>query len=248
MPRARAAGAGRHGVDRKVRARRRTSSRRPASSTTCSTPRTMSAKPRSSRRPAASARSRFRPTWPAAAPISCSAAIPSSWRRPRPARATPTIANFQRGAREVSRAMRGASASRCSRPAACTSSAPSATSRGASTTSCAAVRDARAIPARRGSYLSLEDDLLRIFGADRLKGLMGRIGMEDGVPIEHRWISQGDRKRAEEGRGAQLRHPQASARIRRRDEPQREVVYHRRTRAALGRAAQGRHRSTCATR
>ena len=39
-------------------------------------------------------------------------------------------------------------------------------------------------------YISLEDDLLRIFGADRLKGLMGRIGMEDGVPIEHRWISQ----------------------------------------------------------
>ncbi|HYB91770.1 MAG TPA: preprotein translocase subunit SecA [Candidatus Binataceae bacterium] len=39
-------------------------------------------------------------------------------------------------------------------------------------------------------YLSLEDDLLRIFGADRLKGLMGRMGMEDGVPIEHRWISR----------------------------------------------------------
>jgi len=39
-------------------------------------------------------------------------------------------------------------------------------------------------------YMSLEDDLLRIFGADRLKGLMGRIGMEDGVPIEHRWISR----------------------------------------------------------
>ena len=42
-------------------------------------------------------------------------------------------------------------------------------------------------------YLSLEDDLLRIFGADRLKGLMGRIGMEDGVPIEHRWISRRSR-------------------------------------------------------
>src|SRR5579885_833609 len=39
-------------------------------------------------------------------------------------------------------------------------------------------------------YMSLEDDLLRIFGADRLKGLMGKIGMEDGVPIEHRWISR----------------------------------------------------------
>jgi preprotein translocase subunit SecA len=39
-------------------------------------------------------------------------------------------------------------------------------------------------------FLSLEDDLLRIFGADRLKNLMGRIGMEDGVPIEHRWVSR----------------------------------------------------------
>ena len=39
-------------------------------------------------------------------------------------------------------------------------------------------------------YMSLEDDLLRIFGADRLKGLMGRIGMEDNEPIEHRWISK----------------------------------------------------------
>src|SRR5580658_7664478 len=39
-------------------------------------------------------------------------------------------------------------------------------------------------------YMSLEDDLLRIFGADRLKGLMSKIGMEDNEPIEHRWISR----------------------------------------------------------
>ena len=38
-------------------------------------------------------------------------------------------------------------------------------------------------------YLSLEDDLLRIFGSDRIKGLMGRLGMEDGEPIEHRLVS-----------------------------------------------------------
>ena len=38
-------------------------------------------------------------------------------------------------------------------------------------------------------YLSLEDDLLRIFGSDRIKGLMGRLGMEDGQPIEHRMVS-----------------------------------------------------------
>jgi preprotein translocase subunit SecA len=38
-------------------------------------------------------------------------------------------------------------------------------------------------------YMSLEDDLLRIFGSDRIKNLMGRMGMEDGQPIEHRMVS-----------------------------------------------------------
>jgi len=39
-------------------------------------------------------------------------------------------------------------------------------------------------------YLSLEDDLMRIFGGERLKGLMLRLGMEEGVPIESRLISK----------------------------------------------------------
>jgi len=39
-------------------------------------------------------------------------------------------------------------------------------------------------------YLSLEDDLLRIFGSDRITGLMNRIGMEEGVPIEHRFVTK----------------------------------------------------------
>ncbi|MCL4807545.1 MAG: preprotein translocase subunit SecA, partial [Thermoanaerobaculia bacterium] len=38
-------------------------------------------------------------------------------------------------------------------------------------------------------YLSLEDDLMRIYGSDRLSGLMKRLGMEEGVPIEHRWVT-----------------------------------------------------------
>jgi preprotein translocase subunit SecA len=38
-------------------------------------------------------------------------------------------------------------------------------------------------------YMSLEDDLLRIFGSDRIKGIMGRLGMDDGQPIEHRMVS-----------------------------------------------------------
>ncbi len=39
-------------------------------------------------------------------------------------------------------------------------------------------------------YLSLEDDLMRIFGSDRLSGLMARIGMSEGVPIEHSLVTR----------------------------------------------------------
>ncbi|MCJ7581347.1 MAG: preprotein translocase subunit SecA [Candidatus Aminicenantes bacterium] len=38
-------------------------------------------------------------------------------------------------------------------------------------------------------YLSLEDDLMRIFGSEKISGLMTRIGMEEGVPIEHKLVS-----------------------------------------------------------
>ncbi|MGH9828478.1 MAG: SEC-C metal-binding domain-containing protein, partial [Blastocatellia bacterium] len=39
-------------------------------------------------------------------------------------------------------------------------------------------------------FLSLEDDLMRIFGGDRIKGLMLKLGMEEGVPIENRMVSK----------------------------------------------------------
>jgi preprotein translocase subunit SecA len=39
-------------------------------------------------------------------------------------------------------------------------------------------------------YLSLQDDLMRIFGSDRISGLMLKLGMEEGVPIEHRMVSR----------------------------------------------------------
>jgi preprotein translocase subunit SecA len=40
-------------------------------------------------------------------------------------------------------------------------------------------------------YLSLEDDLMRIFGSDRISGLMQKLGMEEGVPIEHGMVTRG---------------------------------------------------------
>ena len=39
-------------------------------------------------------------------------------------------------------------------------------------------------------YLSLEDDLLRIFGGERITGIMEKLGMEEGEPIEHGLISR----------------------------------------------------------
>jgi preprotein translocase subunit SecA len=39
-------------------------------------------------------------------------------------------------------------------------------------------------------YLSLEDNLMRIFASERVAGLMQRLGMEDGEAIEHPWVSK----------------------------------------------------------
>jgi preprotein translocase subunit SecA len=49
-------------------------------------------------------------------------------------------------------------------------------------------------------YLSLEDDLMRVFGSERIQGLMERLGMEEGEVIEHKWLSraiEGAQKRVE---------------------------------------------------
>ena len=77
-------------------------------------------------------------------------------------------------------------------------------------------------------YLSLEDDLLRIFGADRLKGFMSKIGMEDGMPIEHRWISraiENAQKKVEAHNFDIRKHLLEYDDVMNK---QREVVYHRR--------------------
>ena len=77
-------------------------------------------------------------------------------------------------------------------------------------------------------YMSLEDDLLRIFGADRLKGLMSKIGMEDNEPIEHRWISkaiENAQKKVEAHNFDIRKHLLEYDDVMNK---QREVVYHRR--------------------
>jgi preprotein translocase subunit SecA len=56
-------------------------------------------------------------------------------------------------------------------------------------------------------YLSLEDDLMRIFAGDRVKGLMEKMGMPDDEPIEHPWVSKSiqDAQRKVEARNFDIR-------------------------------------------
>ena len=39
-------------------------------------------------------------------------------------------------------------------------------------------------------YVSLSDDLMRLFGSDRIVGIMDRLGLEEGQVIEHPWVSK----------------------------------------------------------
>jgi preprotein translocase subunit SecA len=39
-------------------------------------------------------------------------------------------------------------------------------------------------------YMSLEDDLMRIFGSDRISGLMGKLGMDEDMPIENKMVTR----------------------------------------------------------
>ncbi len=40
-------------------------------------------------------------------------------------------------------------------------------------------------------YLSLEDELMRLFGSERISAIMGKLGMEEGEDIQHPWINRG---------------------------------------------------------
>ncbi len=45
-------------------------------------------------------------------------------------------------------------------------------------------------PGRSKFYLSLEDDLMRIFGSDRMDGMLKKLGLEEGEAITHPWINK----------------------------------------------------------
>jgi preprotein translocase subunit SecA len=83
-------------------------------------------------------------------------------------------------------------------------------------------------------YLSLEDDLLRIFGGERITSIMNKLGMEEGEPIEHNLISRAieNAQRKVEGHNFEIRKHLLEY-----DDvmnQQREVIYRQRREALSG--------------
>ena len=46
-------------------------------------------------------------------------------------------------------------------------------------------------PGRSKFFISMDDDLMRLFGGERMKNMMRRIGMQPGEPIDHPWLNRG---------------------------------------------------------
>ena len=74
-------------------------------------------------------------------------------------------------------------------------------------------------------YISLEDELMRLFGSERISGIMTRLGMQEGEALEHRWLNRSVET-------AQRRVEQQNFSIRKRTleyddvmNKQREVIY-----------------------
>lgn len=45
-------------------------------------------------------------------------------------------------------------------------------------------------PGESRFYIGLDDDLMRLFGSDRIKGILDKLGMDDETPIEHRMLTK----------------------------------------------------------
>ena len=200
-----------------------------ASRTRCSTPSSTRARPRSSPRPAARARSPSRPTWPAAAPTSCSAATPSSSPSPSCTRAgldpveTPEEyeAAWADALERGQEAGRGRARRGRRRSAASTCSAPSATSRAASTTSCAAAPAGRATRASRRFYLSLQRRPDAAVQRRRWSSAFMRPARTSPTTCRssRRWSPAPSSSAQTPGRGAELRDPQERPEVRRGAQP-----------------------------
>jgi len=83
-------------------------------------------------------------------------------------------------------------------------------------------------------YLSLKDDLMRVFGSDRVASMMDRLGMEEGQEIQHPFISRAvetAQKRVEERNFEIRKHLLEFDNVMNK---QREVIYEERSRVLIG--------------
>ena len=94
-------------------------------------------------------------------------------------------------------------------------------------------------PGESRFYVSLEDDLMRLFGHDRTARIMDKLGMEEDEVIEHKWITKGIER-------SQQKVEQNNFAIRKRQleyddvlNAQREVIYDRRLNALQGERLKG---------
>jgi preprotein translocase subunit SecA len=83
-------------------------------------------------------------------------------------------------------------------------------------------------------YISLEDDLMRLFGAENIMGLMDKLGMDDSMPVENKMITRGieNAQRRVEARNFDLRKN-----VLEYDDvmnQQREVIYEQRRSVLMG--------------
>lgn len=83
-------------------------------------------------------------------------------------------------------------------------------------------------------YLSLDDDLMRIFGSDNIRGMMDKLGLEEDQPIEHSLLTKGIENAQ---RRVEARNFDARKNVLEYDDvmnKQREVIYDQRTRILNG--------------
>ena len=89
-------------------------------------------------------------------------------------------------------------------------------------------------------YVSLEDDLMRLFGSQRVAGMMERLGWTDDQPIEHKWLT---RQIENAQRKVEAHHFEIRKQVLEFDDvmnKQREVVYEMRRAILMGEELDGR--------
>jgi len=83
-------------------------------------------------------------------------------------------------------------------------------------------------------YVSLEDDLMRLFGSDSISGIMDKLGMDDSVPVEHPLVSrsiESAQKKVENRNFEMRKHVLEYDDVMNQ---QREVIYSQRRRVLMG--------------